>query len=311
MNLHEELSQYVSGRSTVVTIGVFDGVHLGHAHLLKGVKEEARRLKAAPCVVTFVNHPRSVLQPGAQVKYITTLERRLELLKELGIKAVVPLIFDESLSQLSARDFVYALGGHLHMKAMIIGPNFALGHKREGNVKVLAELGGEMGFSVKVMEPLSVDGQMISSTVIREAISKGDVRKAGKMLGRYFSLSGEVVRGDGRGKGMGFPTANLKIADELMLPKDGIYAAWAYVDGKRLMAATSVGVRPTFGENARTVEAYIMNFQGELYGKQVTLDFCQRLRDELRFDTVEALQAQIELDVQQTRKIFASLETAP
>lgn len=310
MNLQEELRHHTSAKNTVVTIGVFDGVHLGHTHLLLGLKEEARRQDAIPCVVTFVNHPRSVLQPTMPVRFITPLEQRLALLKRAGIDNVVALTFDQSLSQLSARDFVQALKSNLHMKTLVVGPNFALGHRREGNVKVLAGLGGEIGFRVEVVEPLMLAGQMVSSTVIREAISRGDVRRAGRMLGRYFSLTGEVVKGEGRGKDLGFPTANLKTDPELLLPADGVYAAWAHVGGKRLMSATSVGVRPTFGENARTVEAYIMNFQSEIYGKQVRLDFCQRLRDELRFDTVEALQQQMELDVEQTRRIFASLETA-
>ncbi len=306
MRFYEELARYVPSGDTVITIGVFDGVHKGHMHLLRHLREEARRLGASSCVLTFVNHPRTVLRPGSEVKRITTLEQRTLLFKGAGTDIVVPLTFDEGMSNIRARDFVDALRKHLHMKGMVVGPNFAMGYQREGTPKILAAIGQESGFSMRVVEPLRSRDQMISSSAIRDCISRGDVALAAKMLDRPFSLSCKVIRGDGKGKELGFPTANLEIPEDMAVPGDGVYVTWANVEGGRFMSATSIGIRPTFGVNARTVEAFLMDFQGNLYGKETSLEFLQRLRDELRFDTVEDLKAQMARDVEQAREILES-----
>ena len=311
MKVHEELARYVPSQRTVLTIGVFDGVHRGHRHLLTQLKTEAMKRKALAGIVTFRNHPRMVLQPELTVSYLTSPEERIGLLKETGVDLVVPIPFDLELSHLRAREYVNLLQERLYMRGLVIGPDFAMGHRREGDAKTLTALGLEMGFSVHVVEALALDDLVMSSTAIRDSLTRGDVALAATLLGRNFSLTGAVCRGAGRGQELGFPTANLDIPEGIVIPGDGVYATWAYLGHDRYMSATNVGVRPTFGSNERTVEAFIMDFQGNLYGKEIRLEFSQRLRDELRFDTVEDLQSQMARDVEQARTLLETSRSSP
>ena len=311
MKVHEELAKYVPSQGTVLTIGVFDGVHRGHRHLLTQLKTEAMKRKALAGIVTFRNHPRVLLQPELTVSYLTSLEERIGLLRETGVDLVVPITFDLELSHLRAWEFINLLQERLFMKGLVIGPGFAMGHHREGDAKTLTTLGQEMGFSVHVVEALALDDMVMSSTAIRDSLRRGDVVLAATMLGRNFSVTGTVYRGEERGKGLGFPTANLDIPEGMATPGDGVYTTWAYLGHDRFMSATNVGVRPTFGSNERTVEAFILDFQGDLYGKEIRLEFCHRLRDEIRFDTVEALQSQMARDVEQTRTLLETSRSSP
>ena len=302
MRVHEELPDTPPDRNTILTIGVFDGVHRGHQHLLKRVVEEASRKGMLSGVLTFVNHPRSVLVPDTCISYITSVEDRLTLLKEAGIDMVIPLHFDMELSRLRAHEFTGLLQERLRMAGLVMGYNFAMGYKREGTPETLATIGNEQGFFVNVVDAVSVEGGRVSSTVIRDSVTAGDVAGASELLGRPFSLCGKVVVGDGRGKTLGFPTANLDYSEDRLAPGNGVYATWACVGDDRYMAATNVGVRPTFGENERTVEAFLLDFDGDLYGKDITLEFVGRLRDELRFESAEALVTQMHVDVEQARE---------
>ena len=302
MRVHEELPDTPPDRSTILTIGVFDGVHRGHQHLLKRVVEEASREGMLSGVLTFVNHPRSVLVPDTCISYITSVEDRLTLLKEAGIDMVIPLHFDMELSRLRAHEFTGLLQERLRMAGLVMGYNFAMGYKREGTPETLATIGNEQGFFVNVVDAVSVEGGRVSSTVIRDSVTAGDVAGASELLGRPFSLCGKVVVGDGRGKTLGFPTANLDYSEDRLAPGNGVYATWACVGDDRYMAATNVGVRPTFGENERIVEAFLLDFDGDLYGKDITLEFVGRLRDELRFESAEALVTQMHVDVEQARE---------
>ena len=302
MRVHEELPDTPPDRSTILTIGVFDGVHRGHQHLLKRVVEEASREGMLSGVLTFVNHPRSVLVPDTCISYITSVEDRLTLLKEAGIDMVIPLHFDMELSRLRAHEFTGLLQERLRMAGLVMGYNFAMGYKREGTPETLATIGNEQGFFVNVVDAVSVEGGRVSSTVIRDSVTAGDVAGASELLGRPFSLCGKVVVGDGRGKTLGFPTANLDYSEDRLAPGNGVYATWACVGDDRYMAATNVGVRPTFGENERAVEAFLLDFDGDLYGKDITLEFVGRLRDELRFESAEALVTQMHVDVEQARE---------
>ena len=302
MRVHEELPDTPPDRSTILTIGVFDGVHRGHQHLLKRVVEEASREGMLSGVLTFVNHPRSVLVPDTCISYITSVEDRLTLLKEAGIDMVIPLHFDMELSRLRAHEFTGLLQERLRMAGLVMGYNFAMGYKREGTPETLATIGNEQGFFVNVVDAVSVEGGRVSSTVIRDSVTAGDVAGASELLGRPFSLCGKVVVGDGRGKTLGFPTANLDYSEDRLAPGNGVYATWACVGDDRYMSATNVGVRPTFGENERTVEAFLLDFDGDLYGKDITLEFVGRLRDELRFESAEALVTQMHVDVEQARE---------
>jgi riboflavin kinase/FMN adenylyltransferase len=306
MTVHQELAKISPPRDTVLTIGTFDGVHLGHQQLLQRLKALADSSGLLAAVLTFRNHPRLVLNSELELSYITTLEDRLDLLRGQGIDLVISVDFTRDLSLLGAREFVGLLCGHLKMKSLVVGPDFALGHGREGDISTLTHLGEEMGFRVQAIEPTMMMGDVIKSSKTRGLIAQGDVETASRMLGRWYALTGLVVEGDRRGRLLGFPTANLSLDPSIVIPADGIYATWAVVDGRRYQGATCIGLRPTFGVNGRTVETFILDFQGDIYGKPITLEFAGRLRDEQAFPNVEALVEQMKIDVAQTRAVLST-----
>ena len=305
MTVHQELAAAAPPRDCVLTLGVFDGVHLGHQRLLSRLVEEGRRRDLLAGVLTFRNHPRAVLTPGAPLALLSSFPEREALLRAAGVDFVAAVTFTPELSRLPARQFATLLVEHLRVRGMVVGPDFAMGHRREGTVPVVRELGRELGFTVEAVEPLTLDGMVVSSSAIRRAVLQGEVEVAARMLGRPYPLPGRVVRGAGRGRGLGFPTANLEVEAGRAVPGDGIYATWALVEGRRFPAATSVGVRPTFGGGARAVEAHLLDFHGELYGTTVTLEFVARLREERRFESPQALAAQMERDVAQAGALLA------
>ncbi len=306
MEILQELPPAPPGSDTYLTIGVFDGVHRGHQHLLRRVAALASNAGAASGAVTFLNHPREVLQPSFQAQYLTSPEERLELLKACGLDWVAPVTFDLPLSQLSPREFLGLLQERLRMRGLVVGPDFALGKGREGDVAHLRALSGEMGFHLEVVSLQAMGDELMRSTAVRRRLQEGDVGKAREMLGRTFSLQGVVVHGESRGRGLGFPTANVEVPSGRVVPKDGVYATWVVLDGVRLQSATNVGVRPTFGEGERTVEAYIFDFDEDLYGHSIRLEFVHRLRDELSFDSIEDLKERMARDVEDTREILAA-----
>ena len=305
MRIEQELAQTHIDRDSVLTIGVFDGVHRGHQSLLAKVVAEANANGAAAGVLTFRNHPDSVLNPNFQPQYITSIAERIRLIKDLGIDFVVPVTFDMEIAGLRARKFTELLRSKLRMRGLVVGPDFAMGYKREGNVDMLSDMGAELGFSVSVVDLLSDGGDAVHSTSIRKALVDGNVKDMAKKLGRNFSISGTVVTGDKRGRTLGFPTANIEVGPDMVVPGNGIYATLAFVDGERHMAATSIGTRPTFDGKGRTIEAFLLEFDSNLYNRKLRLEFVQRLRDELKFDSVDALLEQMELDVEQTRRLLA------
>ena len=305
MSLRQRLASFAPDNETVLTIGVFDGVHLGHQHLLQQLIQLAQP-DYLPAVITFTNHPITVLRPGTQVRYITTPEQRTGLLKAQGIQLVAGLEFTLEDSRVTARDFAAILVETLGMKGLLMGPDSAVGHNRQGDINFLRQLGPQLGFWVEEVQPLVLDGSPVQSRRIREAIGWGDVAAGTRLLGRNFSLAGKVVLGDRRGRDLGFPTANLEIASEVIIPGDGIYATWAIIDGVRHPSATSIGVRPTFGAGERLVEAYVMDFDADLYGKHLCVEFVRKLRDQENFSTVEALVDQISQDVADCRLALAA-----
>ena len=306
MTLQADIAGGPPPADTAITIGTFDGVHLGHRHLVRSLTEAAQRQGLTPIVLTFKNSPRSVLNPAAQLSYITDLESRLSLLHQPGIDRVVPVEFTRELSQLSAAEFVDALSKELGMKGLVVGPDFALGHRRQGDVATLREMGKTAGFWVETVNNFSLDDSPVKSSAIRELLAQGQVERVKRMLDRPFSLAGEVETGDRRGRELGFPTANLAPKPSMAVPGDGIYATWAIVDGVRYQGATSIGVRPTFGGGGdRRVETFLLDFSGDLYGKRMTLEFEQRLRGELAFSSVDALVQQMKQDVEQSRAVLS------
>lgn len=306
MQVEEELAKLSPEKDMFLTIGVFDGVHLGHRHLIAKLKELARKHGCLSGVVTFRQHPQEVISPEDKLPFLTDIEQRIKLLKDEGVEAVIPLSFTPELASLSARQFLSLLVKHLRMRGLVVGPDFALGQDREGNTDTLHRLGQEMGFSVTVVPPILTNGGVVSSTAIRNALAEGDVKRVQDLVGRPFSLHGRVVSGTGRGVKLGFPTANVDVVPEQALPADGVYASQAHLDDKAYPAMTNIGRRPTFEGDQRLVEVLLLDYQSDLYGQELTVDIIERLRGEKKFDTPEELKKQIAEDVKQGRAILQS-----
>ena len=304
MSFRQLLANAAPEKDTVLTVGVFDGVHQGHRHLLTRLIDLAGPT-CIPAVVTFNNRPVTVLRPGTVPSYLTTPAHKVRLLEELGIELVVSLDFTLEVSQVPAQEFAEVLGDSLRMKGLIMGPDSALGHGRQGDLAFMREQGERLGFWVDSVEPLEIDNVLVKSRRVRDALAGGEVAVGGKLLGRNHSLSGVVVLGDQRGRDLGFPTANVDVDSQLLLPGDGIYATWATIDGVRRPSATSIGIRPTFGLTQRLVEVYVMDFDSDLYGQTMSVEFVRKLRDQETFSDVDALVKQIDQDVTDSREALA------
>jgi riboflavin kinase/FMN adenylyltransferase len=296
----------VAPEPSVVSIGFFDGVHRGHQTIIKRAVTAAQREGIRSVVVTFDRHPMEVVNPGSQPKLLMTLARRARTLAEQGVDLVVVVPFDDALRHLPPDGFIdHVLVEPLQARRVIVGANFRFGHRAAGNVEMLSHLGPSRGFVAEGVTLLEMEGIAISSTEIRHAIERGDVEFAARMLGRPPSVDGVVVRGDARGTGLGYPTANMQLSRRVAVPAKGVYAGmFTLPDGMQYPAMTNVGVNPTFGGQELRVEAHLLDFAGDLYGREALLDFRHRLRDEERFDSVEELVQQIHLDVAEGRRLL-------
>jgi len=300
-----ELGRVAPGRPCAVTIGVFDGVHRGHQHLIALLLDHARREDLAAAAITFNPHPRTVLRPGTPVTYLTSLEERVELLQGLGLDAVAVLAFTSELAQLSPGDFLSLLVEELEMKLLVVGPDFALGRNRAGTIGVMRQVGESLGFRVEVAPLLTEDSEKVGSSSVRQSLAAGDVERVALLLGRPFSLRGPVVAGERRGRTLGFPTANIAIGLDHALPAYGVYVTRAYVRESAYDSCTNIGIRPQFDVGPRpTVETFILDFDEDIYGQELRIDLLRRLRSEMRFDTVDELIAQMHRDIAQTRGYF-------
>ncbi|AGL20308.1 bifunctional riboflavin kinase/FAD synthetase [Actinoplanes sp. N902-109] len=293
------------GRS-VVTIGVFDGVHRGHQAIIGHAVKRARDLGLHSVVVTFDPHPAEVVRPGSHPAVLTEPVRKAELIEQLGVDALCVVPFTPEFSRLTPDEFVHnVLVEALHAAVVVEGDNFRFGHKATGDLAMLAKLGHTFGFTVEEAPLVADEGLVFSSTYIRSCVDAGDVAAAASALGRPHQLSGVVVRGDQRGRELGFPTANLMCHRYAAIPADGVYAAWLHRAGQPpLRSSVSVGTNPTFSGRERRVEAYALDFQGDLYGERVTLDFVAHLREQRTYTSIEPLITQITEDVQQTREVL-------
>ena len=299
-------------RGSVVTVGTFDGVHLGHRGLIARTIEKAEELDAESIALTWDRHPAETLRPDKVPPLLSTPERKSELLEDTGVDGVALLPFDKELSLMSAEDFVRdVLVRGLGTRSVLVGHDWRFGHKARGDVPLLTDLGRELGFEVEGVDLQTVAGEPVTSSRARKAVTAGDMELARVLLGRPFDVDGVVVRGASRGKGLGYPTANLDVEVVIARPPIGIYAGVARVGDRRVAAAISIGVSPTFGGEAGkspvTIEAYLLDFDDEIYDQTVRLEFWKRLRDELKFDSVEALVAQMDEDVALTRELTSTL----
>jgi riboflavin kinase/FMN adenylyltransferase len=305
MDVINDLSRANLPRATVLTIGAFDGVHLGHQALIRGVVAQAHATHRLAALMTFHPHPAVVFSPDRVPQYLTTPGEKLAVLESLGLDLVVLLSFDRAVADTPAREFMQTVSRHLRVGELWLGPDFALGRNREGDVARLRELGRELGYQLHVAEPVMVDHQVISSSQIRALLRKGRVEDATRLLGRYPSLSGMVVEGAHRGRALGFPTANLEVHQERAVPADGVYAVFARLGAEGYPAVANVGVRPSFDNGQRTVETHLFEFAQDIYGCDLVIEFVARLRDEQRFEDIANLVAQIERDSEAARRILS------
>ena len=304
--VRQELQGSVTPGEHALSIGVFDGVHRGHQMLLGRMIEEAQARRLAAGVITFHPHPLSVVRPDVQITYLESLERRVELLGELGLDFVSVLQFTSELQQVSALDFCRLLVEEARMRLLVVGEDFRLGRGGEGTVEVLTGLGEELGFEV-IPVPLLGDGDNhVSSTRVREALEAGEMESVSQLLGHPFLLRGPVLHGDERGREIGFPTLNVGVSADRWLPPNGVYVTRAYAGEREFHACTNIGVRPTFdGEPKRLVETHLLDFEGDLYGEVVTIELLHHLRAEQKFNGIEQLSEQIQRDLVATREWFA------
>ncbi len=305
MQVEKELAEQSPEKDTLLTIGVFDGVHLGHQYLISWLTKHARELNLLSGVVTFRQHPQEIMSPQTRLPFLTDLDQRINLLKNEGVEAIFVLSFTPELARLSAHEFVGLLKRHLGMRGLVTGHDFALGQNRGGDETALRKLGKEMDFSVTVVRAKLINGELVSSTAIRKALADGDMKRVHRLIGRNFSFGGGVITGVGRGKELGFPTANLEVNPGQALPPDGVYATWAYIDGQAYPSMANIGKRPTFGNNERTVEVYVLDYHSNLYGHEIRIDLIDRLRDEKKFNTVQELKDQIARDIKRGRAILS------
>ena len=303
--IEAQLARLTPSKDTMIAVGVFDSVHLGHQSLLRYLSKKAQDTGLGSAVITFEPRPQAVLNPQLSLQRLISPGERESLIRSLGIELVATLPFAAEVAKLSAREFLSLIKKHLRMQGLVIGPNFALGRNREGNSAKLEALGEEIGFKLDVIPPAVLNGQTISSTLIREALLSGNVELAMRFLGRSFKLTGNVIPGASRGRYLGFPTANLSVEKEQALPHDGVYATITHVSNKAFSSVTSIGSRPTFGGGERTIEVYLMDFNGDLYGNKLTVEFINRLREEQRFEHPEELKTQIEADIKKARELLA------
>jgi riboflavin kinase / FMN adenylyltransferase len=297
----------------VITIGNFDGVHLGHQNLMRDLSARAAKIGGTPVVLTFNPHPLQVLAPNNAPLQIQTLDQKLATIESLGIPIVVAIPFTMQFAQTSARDFALkVLWEKLRFKEIYLGPNFAFGHRRQGSFNLLKEIGEEVGFLTGKIHQVQFRGSRVSSTAIRQALISGQVGLARRLLNRPYALEGTIVHGDGLGTKLRIPTANLQTSNEL-IPRRGIYVTNFSVDGCRYKSVTNIGYRPTVvaeEDQPLTIEAHILDFDGDLYGKRAALEFLVRLRDERRFSGQDALIEQVQKDIEKARRYFNWLENA-
>jgi riboflavin kinase/FMN adenylyltransferase len=298
------LDQPLTDRPVVLTIGRFDGVHLGHQLLVRTAVERAQKLGFTSAVLTWEPHPNAVIRPDQPLHLLTNLEERIELIGALGPDLLVVAPFTRETMSTSAAVYMRHICVALPLRELWVGSDFAMGYKREGDIPRLMEIGRDLGYAVGTVNREDANGETISSSRVRQLLRAGDVEGVQPLLGRPFGLRGVVVEGDRRGRTIGFPTANLVIDAIHVLPADGVYACVVYLDGAPLPAVTNVGLRPTFNSTSRTVEAHLLDWEGDIYGHSLRIEFLHRLRGEQKFNGVAELVAQISRDAARARELL-------
>jgi len=310
MKIFRSLDEIRRNDNCVLTTGTFDGVHLGHQSIIETLIKSVYHQGECSTIVTFEPHPQFVVRSPKRdnLRLLTTIDEKISILERSKIDRLIILPFDQNFAQLSSEEFIEnILIKKIGFNKIIIGYDHAFGKDRQGNYEILKELSKKYNYSITVMPPLSVDGVIVSSTGIRKLLGNGNVELAAKCLGRNYHLSGSVIRGEGRGKTLNIPTANIKpIAIEKLIPKDGVYAVWAKFENQKFKAVLYIGTKPTFFNKDRSIELHLFSFSGNLYGKKLEIEFKAKIRDDCYFEKVEKLIKQIEIDKQKTLEILKS-----
>lgn len=291
-------------RGSVITMGSFDGIHFGHRRLMEYTRDVSIECGTVSVVVTFHPHPLKVLHPEKKVNLITTFEKKIELINSIGIDYIVYITFTHEFANMPPEDFIKnVIVKRLNPAKIIVGHDFGFGIGKSGNTELLRKLSGELNFGLTVMEPVKINGEIASSTVIRRLVTSGQVCKVKEFLGRHYSVHGRVARGSGRGKDLGFPTANI-VPEEELFPKDGVYATVAKIEGDFYQSVTNVGSNPTFNEELRRIETYVLNFGRDIYDLEIEVFFVARLRGEIKFGSAKELESQIKEDIELSSEIL-------
>ncbi len=291
---------------THLTIGVFDGVHRGHQEIILALTKSAKKNGASSLVISFYPHPAAVLGKRKNVKYLTLPEEKAEILEKMGVNILLTHPFSREIANRSPKEFIAEIQAHAKIEKLLIGYDFTLGRNRIGDAPYLESLGLELGYALQTFQPVSSGSAIISSSRVRDALQNGRVRDAHQLLARHYALCGSVIRGDGRGRKINVPTANIKISAEKIMPKNGVYATWAVLHGKKYPAVTNIGIRPTFTPDKvrANIETHILGFNKDIYEEDLKLEFVERLRDEKKFGSVEELLGQIDEDIEKAEKIL-------
>lgn len=309
MEIIRSIDDIVNMEKTAVALGNFDGVHLGHQELIREAVEQAEKDSVKSAVFTFSNHPSSLIPGVKAVKSILCDDRKVELIEDLGVDYLFDVPFTEELRDMEAEDFVRELlVGRMNVKDAFCGYNYQFGARAFGTAEILEMYGDKYGFDVFEMPPFEIEGHVVSSSFIRLLIEKGYVSRIKNFMGRHYEIEGEVVVGNRLGKKLGFPTSNLELSDEMAAPPNGVYTTYCVFNGVRYPSITNVGVKPTVGDFDKNVETHIFDFDKELYGKHITVEFLKKMRDEQKFDSLEELSDQIVKDCNDARAWFESLE---
>ena len=304
LELEKQISKFTNDQETILTIGVFDGVHKGHQHLFKKLNDIASKTTKHSTVITFINHPNTILTSNFLPSYLYNTEKKIQLIKDLNVNSVIPITFNDSIASLTAVEFIEILKRKINIHTIVLGHDFAMGKDRQGTKNEIVNIGSKYNFLTANVPPYKQKDTIVSTSMIKKMILNGEVNNVSKSLGRNFEISGKVIKGFSRGKKLGYPTANIEIEPNIIKPSNGIYATFTTINKKIYFSSTTIGIAPTFKEQKYSIETYIIDFEKSIYSQNITIEFIEKLRNEIKFENIETLKYQIQLDIQKTKNIL-------
>ena len=304
LELEKQISKFTNNQETILTIGVFDGVHKGHQHLFKKLNDIASKTTKHSTVITFINHPNTILTSNFLPSYLYNTEKKIQLIKDLNVNSVIPITFNDSIASLTAVEFIEILKRKINIHTIVLGHDFAMGKDRQGTKNEIVNIGSKYNFLTANVPPYKQKDTIVSTSMIKKMILNGEVNNVSKSLGRNFEISGKVIKGFSRGKKLGYPTANIEIEPNIIKASNGIYATFTTINKKIYFSSTTIGIAPTFKEQKYSIETYIIDFEKSIYSQNITIEFIEKLRNEIKFENIETLKYQIQLDIQKTKNIL-------